>query len=300
MTRESGSGPPIAVDAPAKLNLYLHVTGKRADGYHLLDSLIAFADAGDTVSAAAAGDLRLSVTGPFAADVPGGPDNLVLKAAHRLADAAGIVAGAAIVLTKRLPVASGMGGGSADAAATLKALARLWNIRLADERMLALAIGLGADVPVCLAGRTAFIGGVGERVDPAPPLPPAALLLVNPRRPLATPAVFKARTAPFTTAARFSEAPRDAAGLARLLKERRNDLAAPATSLEPSVARVLSALEAQPGILLARMSGSGATCFGLFAPGDAAERAAAAIRSAEPGWWVQAGRFVSDGSGSRR
>ncbi|MSO92448.1 MAG: 4-(cytidine 5'-diphospho)-2-C-methyl-D-erythritol kinase [Rhodospirillales bacterium] len=297
MTREPGAGREIAVEAPAKLNLYLHVTGKRADGYHLLDSLIAFADVGDTVSVAPAGGLRLTVTGPFAADVPPGPDNLVLKAAHRLADAAEIVAGAAIALVKRLPVASGIGGGSADAAAALKALARLWSLRLADDRMQALALGLGADVPVCLAGKTSFIGGIGEKIEPAPALPPAALVLVNPRRPLATPAVFKARTAPFGGAGRFAETPADAAALARLLRGRRNDLASAAESLEPAIGRVLDLLEAQPGALLARMSGSGATCFGLFQHGAAARRAAAAIQAAEPGWWVKAGRFVSGAGG---
>ena len=294
MTREPGAEPEIAVEAPAKLNLYLHVTGKRADGYHLLDSLIAFADAGDTVRVARADRLHLSVAGPFAGDVPSESGNLVLKAARGLAEASRVVAGARITLVKRLPVASGMGGGSADAAATLKALARLWSLRLADAHMQALALGLGADVPVCLAGRTSFVGGIGETIEPAPALPPVALVLVNPRRPLATPAVFKRLAPPYGAPGRFPQAPADAAALARVLKGRRNDLAGPAAALEPAIGRVLDALETQPGVLLARMTGSGATCFGLFEPGAAADRAAAAIQAAEPGWWVKAGRILAD------
>ena len=157
------SAPIVSVAAPAKLNLYLHVTGKRDDGYHLLDSLIAFADVGDEIKArtAADGSLTLTVRGPFAKDLADETDNLVLRAARRLREVAGIEAGAHLVLEKRLPVASGIGGGSADAAAALKALCRLWGVEMAEAEMRALALDLGADVPVCWVGRPAFIGGIG-------------------------------------------------------------------------------------------------------------------------------------------
>ena len=163
----------MSMPAPAKINLYLHVTGRRADGYHELDSLVVFADLGDTVTVAPDHGLRLTIDGPFASALPAGGDNLVLRAARALADAAGVEAKAAIGLTKRLPVAAGLGGGSADAAAALGALAALWGIEAGSEMLEDFARGLGADVPACLGGRPAFVGGIGEALSPAPPLPPA-------------------------------------------------------------------------------------------------------------------------------
>ncbi len=271
--------------APAKVNLALHVTGRRLDGYHLLDSLVAFADAGDRVSAVPAAGLTLTLTGPEAAGLAAEPDNLVLRAAR----AFGAAPGAALTLDKHLPVASGVGGGSADAAAALRVLARLWNRPLpAAEGVLA----LGADVPVCLAGRTARMAGVGEVLAEAPPLPPVWAVLANPRVTVATPAVFAAlgrRDNPPLPAlpARW----RDAADLAGWLRQARNDLDAPARALCPPVADVLAALAAAPGALLARMSGSGATGFALFADGGTAGTAARALSRAQPGWWVRACRL---------
>ncbi len=291
------------VAAPAKLNLYLHVTGRRPDGYHELDSLVAFADVHDSVAAGPGDGLALSVTGPFAADLVDGAeptgqagraDNLVLRAARLLAEAAGVPALAALRLTKRLPVASGIGGGSADAAAALKALVRLWRLDLPDDRLQAVARALGADVPVCLAGRAAFMGGVGERLEPAPALPRAGVLLVNPGVALETPPVFKARTGPFSAPDRFGEAPADAAALAALLARRRNDLTAAAVGLVPEIGAVLTALEALPSCRIARMSGSGATCFGLFDERDAAARAATELAADERGWWIAPGGLVGD------
>jgi 4-diphosphocytidyl-2-C-methyl-D-erythritol kinase len=290
-----------AAFAAAKLNLYLHVVGRRADGYHLLDSLVAFADVGDTVRVRPARGLALSVEGPMAGglagDAPG--DNLVARAARLLAEAVGRAPDAAVTLTKRLPVASGIGGGSADAAATLRALARLWGLAPDDPRLGEVAPRLGADVPVCLGGRAARMGGIGERVEPVAALPEAGVLLVNPGFPLSTPAVFKARTGPFSAPAGegiFRDPPRDAAGLSRALAACRNDLAPPALALAPAIAEVLAAIGAEPGCLLARLSGSGATCFGLFADRAGAEAAAARISDRDrPGWWVRAGRLVSDG-----
>ncbi|MBL8838951.1 MAG: 4-(cytidine 5'-diphospho)-2-C-methyl-D-erythritol kinase [Alphaproteobacteria bacterium] len=279
--------------APAKINLYLHVVGRRADGFHLLDSLVAFAGVGDLVAARPADALTLALDGPFAADLaaaPGG-DNLVLRAARALAAAAAIAPRAAIALTKSLPVASGIGGGSADAAAALRALVRLWGVTIDDAALARVAASLGADVPVCLAGRTSFMGGIGEEIAPAPALPPAGLVLVNPRIALPTPAVFKRREGPFSPPARFAAAPRDASELAALLAGRGNDLTAPARAIVPAIDDVLAALAASPGCLLARLSGSGATCFGLYADPDAAHAAAAWIAARHAAWWIAGTRI---------
>lgn len=275
----------FSVEAPAKINLTLHVVGKRDDGYHLLDSLVAFAGVGDTLDFAPADTLSLELTGPTAGQIPEG-ENIVIKAARLLAGAAGVNKGAAIRLTKRLPVAAGIGGGSADAAAALKGLMRLWDVSLSPEALNTLALSIGADVPVCLAGTPMRMMGVGEVLEPAPALPPAWLLLVNPMVPLHTPPVFKARTGPFSEADPLTASPGDAAALAQALAARRNDLTPPAIIIEPVVGEVLAAIAATADCLLPRMSGSGATCFGLYA-GEAQARAAAArVAAAHPAWWV--------------
>ncbi len=285
--------PIVTVAAPAKLNLYLHVTGKRDDGYHLLDSLIAFADIGDEIKARAAADgsLTLAVRGPFAKDLAEETDNLVLRAAKRLRAAAGIDAGAHMVLEKRLPVASGVGGGSADAAAALKALCRLWGVTLPEAEMRALALDLGADVPICWVGEPAFVAGIGDEITPAPPLPAAHLILANPKIGVSTPAVFKAREGEFQAANPFRETPIDAAHLAHLLARRSNGLTEAACAVCPPVAHVLDALAATEGALLTRMSGSGGTCFAIYESADAALTAAEMLYDAEPGWWVALGRL---------
>ncbi len=277
--------------APAKLNLYLHVTGRRDDGYHLLDSLIAFADVGDRVSVAASSDLRLSVDGPFAAQVPNDDGNLVLQAARAMAAALDRPAAAEIRLTKMLPVASGIGGGSSDAAATLRALLRLWDAALPAPELTDLALRLGADVPVCLHGRTCHLSGIGERLDPAPSVADQPIVLVNPGVGVSTPTVFKARQGPFSSPLRLADPSSGPHGLAQALAQRRNDLAPPAITLEPTIAAVLAAIEATPSCLLARMSGSGATCFGLFETVDQAHTAAREIADEEPSWWVEATRL---------
>ena len=277
--------------APAKLNLYLHVVGRRADGYHVLDSLVAFAEPADEVIAEPAPALSLAVRGPYAAALGDtARDNLVWRAAERLAAQAERPAAAALTLIKNLPVASGIGGGSSDAAAALKALAALWRLDPAQADLAALAATLGADVPVCLAARAAWLGGIGEVVEPAPALPPVTALLVNPGIALPTPAVFKARQGPFSAPARFAM-PEDAAGLAALLAARRNDLTAAAVALVPAIGDVLERLAALEGALIARMSGSGATCFALFAAPETAAAAAARLRAERPGWWLAAGRL---------
>ena len=283
----------VVTAAPAKINLYLHVTGKRADGYHLLDSLIAFAGVGDTIEASAADDLALACDGPFGAALGAEPDNLVLKAARLLAERADLPAHAQLRLTKRLPIASGIGGGSADAAATLHALCELWSLALPERSLTAIAEKLGADVPICLHGHAAYIGGIGEIIEPAPRLPNAGILLANPGQGLSTPSVFKSFKGPMTAARRFDAAPKDARELATMLTLRRNDLTDAAIALVPEIASMLQALEKLPGALLARMSGSGATCFALFDDTVAAESAAAKLTAEHPGWWVRAAALIS-------
>lgn len=274
--------------APAKINLTLHVTGRRPDGYHLLDSLVVFAAAHDTLLARSAATLSLDITGPFAGALVPQPDNLVLRAARLYAEDARPAASAALTLIKRLPVASGIGGGSADAAATLRLLARLWGAAPARH---SLAQQLGADVPVCLQGQPLRMRGIGEVLDPAPPLPPVGLLLVNPGTPLATQAVFRARQGGFSTAQPLPDQWPDAPALARWLRRGCNDLQAPAIALCPAIGGVLDTIAAQPDCLLARMSGSGATCFGLFP--DASAAATAMARLDQPGWWCWSGGLAA-------
>ena len=271
--------------APAKINLALHVTAQRGDGYHLLDSLVVFADVGDRITVAAADAVSLTVTGPMAAGLTPGDDNLVLRAARSF----GVAPGAAISLEKNLPVASGIGGGSSDAAATLRALARLWQRPLPDA---AAVLALGADVPVCLAGRPARMTGIGAGLVPVV-LPAAWLVLVNPGVALPTAAVFAGLERHGHPAM-----PRDlppfqgVADLAAFLRLARNDLEAPAIRLAPAIAQCKASLASMSGCLLARMSGSGATCFGLFADSLTAHAAARALQAAQPGWWLAAARML--------
>jgi 4-diphosphocytidyl-2-C-methyl-D-erythritol kinase len=252
----------------------------------VLDSLAVFPAVGDVVGAAPAAGLSLEIDGPFGAVLQGEADNLLLRAAR----AVGRGAGAALYLTKNLPVASGIGGGSADAAAALIVLSRLWDV---EADLPALALGLGADVPVCLAGAPARMGGIGEMLGAAPVLPEFGMVLVNPGVAVATPAVFRARTGGFSVPADLPAGWADAAAMAADLARCTNDLQAAAVGLQPVIGAVLAALERLQGALLARMSGSGATCFALF---ETAERAAAAaLEVARPGWWCWGGGLAEPG-----
>jgi len=275
------SAAPDAEIARAKVNLTLHVTGRRADGYHLLDSLVVFPGVGDRLEAEVATGLSLSLAGPFAPGLGSGADNLVLRAALLLRPPG---RGAALRLTKALPVAAGIGGGSADAAAALRLLARLWRVA---PPLAARVLALGADVPVCLASRPARMRGVGEDLAPVS-LPPFWILLVNPAVPVATGAIFAGLahrdSAPLPDPPAFA----DAAALFAWLAAQRNDLEPPARAIAPPISAALAAIAAQPGCALARMSGSGATCFGLFAAETPACAAAAALRTARPDWWLSA------------
>ena len=281
----------IAAFAPAKVNLTLRVVGRRTDGYHLLDSLVVFAGVGDRLTVARASALTLAVTGPFSGGLAREGDNLVLRAAQRLAAAAGIDPYGAVTLEKNLPVASGIGGGSSDAAAALRLFARFWGVSLPDEAMRRMALELGADVPVCLARRPARMSGIGEVLLPMPPLPGLGMVLVNPGVACSTAAIFRARA---EAGAGFSPADALPAGgwstpssLAAALAGSDNDLEAPAMTVAPVIGAVIAAIRAQPDCLLARMSGSGATCFGLFPDAAAAERAAGGMTG--DGWWCWGG-----------
>ncbi len=269
---------PVVEFAPAKINLTLHVTGRRADGYHLLDSLVVFAGVGDRVSLRRSEIMELSIVGSQAAALAASDDNLVLQAARLMGG------GMAITLDKVLPVSSGIGGGSADAAATLRAIARLTGQPLPDADGV---LQLGADVPACLAGRPLRMTGAGEGLHPLPALPDAWLVLVNPGVSVSTPEVFRALEA------RANPAMPDPlpafptfAALVGFLRTQRNDLERPALRLAPVIGGVLAELAAMPGCELARMSGSGATCFGLFATASAAVDAARRLRQARSGWWI--------------
>ncbi len=265
--------------APAKINLYLHVVGKRADGYHLLDSLAVFAGAGDSISWCDAEAMDLLLAGPESGQLEADPSNLVLRAARALAGATGHKPHGVLELVKNLPVASGIGGGSADAAATLRLLARNWGVT-AD--LAAIAAELGADVPVCVASVPARMQGVGEQLSASPVLPPLGMVLANPRIALPTPAVFKARQGGFSPSASLPAGWNNAADLAADLGRLSNDLEPAAIGLCPAVAEVLAALRQLPDVLLARMSGSGATCFALFPSADAAAHAATLLPEF---WW---------------
>lgn len=271
----------IAEPAPAKLNLALHVRHRRPDGYHALETLFAFVEQGDLVHVTPAESDSFALTGPFAAMLAGEGDNLVTRAAAGFQQSFG--GGAhAILLDKQLPIASGIGGGSADAAATLRALARLHGIALADPRLFALADGLGSDVPACLLGRTALGRGRGELLEPVAGLAGMPVLLVNPGVAVATAAVFRAWDG-------VDRGPIGTGDLLAMARAGRNDLEPPARAIAPAIDAVLAALAAQPGVILVRMSGSGATCFALF-DSDAA-RDAAAQGLQRPGWWLAATRL---------
>ena len=240
--------------------------------------------------------MSLTVTGPEARHLAGlGDDNLVLRATRLLQARDGIAVGAALSLCKHLPVASGIGGGSSDAAAALRALAALWHCRLDpdDSATVAWAATLGADVPACLAGGALWVGGIGEELAPVDGFPGLAVVLANPRIALPTAAVFRARSGGFGPPSRLAPVPHDAVAFAAALARCRNDLTDAAIGLVPEIGRVLEALARLPGALLARMSGSGATCFALFTARDTARHAAELLARAEPDWWVRDGALLA-------
>lgn len=272
--------------AYTKLNLALHVRRRRADGYHNIETIFAFADFGDELEVLPADDVTLALHGPFGAGLPVDDGNLVLRAAKALARAYDVKTGVALNLDKRLPVASGIGGGSADAAATLRLLNRFWAIGADEDALRAVAAPLGADVPACVASRASRGDGAGDRLRTlsATDLTGLPVVLANPGVPLATGPVFAAWDG-IDRGPLADEAPLTAALAGR------NDLETPAMTLCPVIRAVLDRLSAQAGVMLARMSGSGATCFALFGGATDADVARAAIAAEYPDWWVKAGKL---------
>ena len=285
--------PPLVELAPAKINLALHVTGQRADGYHLLESVVTFAAIGDRLTFSSADEDRFTVSGRFS-----GPlldnlhDNLVLRARDGLRARIDALEGptppVAIHLEKNLPVASGIGGGSADAAAALRGLLRFWGAKLPTEALAGLALSLGADVPMCLGGVAAIARGVGEDLHPLPDLPGLHIVLGNPLLGVSTPEVFaqlRSKQNPSLGDLNGDDWIDQLSGL-------RNDLEGPARELVPEIAEISTLIDAE-GALLTRMSGSGATCFGIFATEDAAERAAARLQVLRPEWYFEAANTIA-------
>lgn len=274
----------VTEQAYAKLNLYLRVTGRRDDGYHLLNTLMAFTEYGDALHAEAGDALRLSIDGPFAARLGKGEDNLVLKAARALQRAAGVTHGAQMVLTKNLPVASGIGGGSADAAAALRALNKLWGLRLGVQALEDIARTLGSDVAACVRSVTARATGIGDVLADAPLEGDFFAVLVNPLVPLATPEVYRRLQPPYS-----GEAVVD-------WREGRNDLERAARGMLPVIDEIIAELARQAGCIAARMSGSGATCFALLMREDEAAAAAREVARRWPDYWIKATKLRRSGA----
>lgn len=284
----------VRVYAPAKINLTLKVGRPRADGMHPLNSVVAFARGGEWLEAEAAGRLSLTMIGPFAEHLEADSTNLVLRAADALAAHAGIEApGAALTLYKDYPVASGIGGGSSDAAAALKALNALWRLNLDEQALIAIARTLGADVPVCVLARAAYMRGIGETFVPFD-LPPLFAVLINARKPLPTPDVYR-RFDAMELGRDFEDAASlcwpDAVSAVEGMKVLGNDLTAPAKALMPEIGDLIAALGADPRVLYANMSGSGATVFALCAKREDAESVRDFISAANPSHWVRAVTF---------
>ena len=293
MAADSGD---LADVAPAKVNLTLHVLGRRPDGYHAIESLVAFADVGDRLTFTPGVALELDVTGPTAQAAGAGGDNLVLQAARALAERVEGLRLGCFKLEKLLPVAAGLGGGSSDAAAALRLLSRVNDLSLDDARVREAARVTGADVPVCLDPKARIMRGIGEILSDPFVLPELPAVLVNPGVAVPTRDVFKALAAPPLAspaqAEDFFEINADAAALVSILAARRNDLEIPAIRLQVVIADVLAALQGSPHCLLARMSGSGATCFGLFGSAGAAQDVAREMQADHPDWWVRATMFA--------
>ncbi|MDH7804723.1 MULTISPECIES: 4-(cytidine 5'-diphospho)-2-C-methyl-D-erythritol kinase [unclassified Rhizobium] len=279
--------------APAKINLALHVTGQRADGYHLLETLVTFTEAGDAIHVRDADADTFSISGSFGDLLRAGDggNNLVTRARDLLRDALASTGQptrpVAIHLEKNLPVASGIGGGSADAAATLRALLRHWNAMIDPQRLASVALALGADVPMCLESRSLIARGIGEDIEPVSALPELFLMLANPLKAVSTPEIFRR----LQNKANPSLPVREAGGWMDFLAQSRNDLEAPAKALLPEVSEIAGMLS-QEGAFLVRMSGSGATCFGIFHSFDAAQKAETSLRNKRPDWYFQATRTI--------
>ncbi|SNY92448.1 4-diphosphocytidyl-2-C-methyl-D-erythritol kinase [Cohaesibacter sp. ES.047] len=291
MTSQPLKETALSLKAPAKVNLALHITGQREDGFHTLDSLVVFGGAFDRLVFEPSDRLHLSVTGPFADGLRQEPDNLMVRAARLLAKDLNIPAKAELSLEKHLPISAGVGGGSADAAATLLGLLRLWERTIKDEKLRTIALKLGSDVPMCLEGACLRATGIGDTLEEGPRLPKdVGLVLINPRVPISTPTIFKKlKRKTNDSMGPIPSAFLSAMALADWLSDQRNDLQMAAIEQAPVIETVLQALGDDGDCLFARMSGSGATCFGLFQSIKHAEYAARRLAFTHPNWWVSYG-----------
>jgi len=273
--------------APAKINLFLHIIGKLPNGYHALESLFVFANQGDRLQFQPASHLTLEVTGPFHdALTDAAPEhNLVYKAALALQKISGTTKGAKITLEKNIPIAAGLGGGSSDAATTIRSLMALWELDIPEPELYALATSLGADIPSCLYGKACYVEGLGEKLTPIT-FPKVPLVLVTPPCAISTIWSYQQIRPPYTASLEhFPTAFEDMDGLVQLLSSTQNDMAAAAHSKEPMIHEVLDALATSEGCLLSRLSGSGPTCYGLFENIEAADHAATQLQQEHPDWW---------------
>jgi len=283
----------LKATAPAKINLFLHVLGRREDGYHEIESLISFTDFGDEIEVAEAETLSLSINGDYTSALSDDiENNLIIKAARLLQAHTDIRRGASISLKKQLPIASGIGGGSSDAATALRLLSELWKLSITTEELQKLTVPLGADLPACVTRKTVYASGLGEKLEAGPNLSGIPILLVNPNIPFATAPVFSALTAPYTKSnVTRIRGKMHLEELTDYLRPLRNDLEPAAISLLPEIAVVRDSINSLPGCKLARMSGSGATCFGLFETSGDVIDAAARILS-DTGWWCKSGNLL--------
>ena len=275
--------------APAKINFFLHITGKRNDGYHLLDSLVAFTDFGDEIEIKEANEFSFSINGDFGDALSADDNNLVIRAAKGLAEHNGRTPNVAIHLTKRLPIGGGVGGGSSDAAAVVRGLCKLWDIAPDSDFMDTLLLSLGADVPVCFNGQTARIQGIGEVIDTDYKIPPVTILLIAPNVSCSTPEIFRSFSGKYRDPIHVPQRFESTDDFVSFLKLCRNDLQKPAISIVPEIADCIEFLNQSTGCLFSQMSGSGSCSFGLFSDEAAAIKAEEQISINHPNWWARRG-----------
>jgi len=287
-----GDNKGITLQCHAKINLFLHVTGKRADGYHELQSWVAFAEVADTMLVREAKQYHLVVQGTFASSLPFMQDNLITKAAHLLAARYNRKPNFIVELNKNLPIGAGLGGGSANAAAMVRAMQHFWRFEWLPSDAEWLAKKLGSDVPVCLAQRSCIVTGLGDELEAFAPMPEQHVVLVYPGVSISTKDIFDMMVPPYTQPIKDIEHMTNPENLKHLIHDTRNDLMHPAMGIEPRILQAYRSLTRQAGCMLSRMTGSGSCCFGLFADVETARHAAQAIRVAEPEWWVRATKFL--------
>lgn len=284
----------FSIEAPAKINLCLHVVGRRRDNYHLISSLVIFLGIFDTISVSESKTLKLNIKGPFAKYLGPKKDNSVIKAALALRKFCNLKTGAEITLTKNLPISSGIGGGSTDCAATIKLLLKLWKIKIGNKELMKLGQSLGADVPVCLIGRPSFIGGIGEDIKTIESFPNIWILLVNPRKQIFTKKIFSNFKKKYSKKVPSSSKLFTLKKLISFLKRSDNDLTSLAVHYAPEIKKILNDLSLTEDCLLSRMSGSGATCFGIFSGKKNVIKAKKTLLKLNPNYWISYGQIVGN------